>query len=200
MAWTMKGTYFENCSCNTICPCTWSAFTAPADTERCRALLAFHVDDGQVDGVDVAGLGFAMLVDTPRVMADGGWRMGVFLDDAATPQQQESLGAVLGGALGGPPAALGPLLGEMLGIQVVPFDYSDDGLRHRVRIGDGVDIEVEDYVAGGADGPVRLTHVSHPAGTTLTVGRGLRSRVSAFGIELDGEGRSALSAPFAWSA
>ena len=28
MAWTLEGTYFENCSCDTICPCTWSGLTA----------------------------------------------------------------------------------------------------------------------------------------------------------------------------
>lgn len=30
MAWTLEGTYFENCSCDTICPC--SAVTAGTGT------------------------------------------------------------------------------------------------------------------------------------------------------------------------
>ena len=44
MAWNLEGTYFENCSCDTICPCTWSGLTAPATHDRCLAMLAFHVD------------------------------------------------------------------------------------------------------------------------------------------------------------
>jgi hypothetical protein len=89
----------------------------------------------------------------------------------------------------------------MLGVETVPFDYADDGRHHRVRIGDGIDIEVEDYVPPGSEAaPVQLRNIVHPANTTLTVGRATRSRISAFGVDLAGEGQSALSAPFAWSA
>ncbi len=30
MAWRLDGTYFESCSCDAVCPCTWSALTAKA--------------------------------------------------------------------------------------------------------------------------------------------------------------------------
>ena len=201
MAWTFQGTYFENCSCDAICPCTHSGFTAPADTERCRALLAFHIETGDVDGIDVGDLGFAMLLDTPPVMADGNWRVGLFLDSAASAEQADKLGAVLSGGMGGPPAMLAPLFGEMMGVQTASFEYADEGGRHRVRIGDAVDIEVEDLAgAEGPGTPVQLSHVAHPANSTLTVARATRSRVSGFGVELSGEGRSAFSAPFSWSA
>ena len=201
MTWRFEGTYFENCSCDMICPCTHSGFSMPADYERCRALLVFHIDSGDVDEVDVGGLGFAMFLDTPPVMADGNWRVGLFLDAAASSEQADKLGAVLSGGLGGPPAMLGPLIGEMLGVEKVPITYSDDGRRHRVQIGDGIDIEVEDYIPPGSEAdPVQLTNIVHPANTTLTVSRATRSRISAFGVELAGEGQSAFSAPFAWSA
>ncbi|MGO9292285.1 MAG: DUF1326 domain-containing protein, partial [Streptosporangiaceae bacterium] len=44
MAWRLDGTYFESCSCDAVCPCTWSALTAKATLDRCRALLAYHVE------------------------------------------------------------------------------------------------------------------------------------------------------------
>ena len=44
MAWRLEGTYFESCSCDAICPCTWSALTAKVTLDRCRALLAYHVE------------------------------------------------------------------------------------------------------------------------------------------------------------
>jgi hypothetical protein len=47
MAWRLTGTYFGSCSCDEICPCTWSAFTARATLDRCRSLLASHVDSGE---------------------------------------------------------------------------------------------------------------------------------------------------------
>ena len=87
MAWRLEGTYFESCSCDAICPCTWSALTAKATLDRCRALLAYHVASGEINGVDVSGLSFALFLDTPRVMAEGNWRVGVFLDEAASDSQ-----------------------------------------------------------------------------------------------------------------
>src|SRR4249920_240018 len=117
MAWRLSGTYFESCSCDEICPCTWSAFTAKATLDRCRALLAYHVDSGEIDGVDVSGLNFAIFLDTPPVMGEGNWRVGVYLDEAASDSQAERLGAVVSGQLGGPLAMLAPLIGEMLGVE-----------------------------------------------------------------------------------
>lgn len=37
----------------------------------CRALLAYHVDSGDIGGVDVSGLSFALFLDTPPVMSEG---------------------------------------------------------------------------------------------------------------------------------
>ena len=119
MAWRLEGTYFESCSCDAVCPCTWSALTAKATLDRCRALLAYHVASGEIDGVDVGGLSFALFLDTPPVMSEGNWRVGVYLDDAASDSQAERLGTVLSGQAGGPPAMLGPLIGEMLGVEGV---------------------------------------------------------------------------------
>src|SRR5215475_13765439 len=123
MAWQLTGTYAESCSCDAVCPCTWSAFTAKATLDRCRALLAYHVAAGEIDGTDVSGLNFALFLDTPPVMAEGNWRAGVFLDDAASDAQTERLGAVLSGQAGGPPAMLGPLISEMLGVTKASIRY-----------------------------------------------------------------------------
>jgi len=99
-------------------------------------LLVFHVDSGEVDGVDVSGLTVAAVADTPKVMSEGNWRLGVLIDDAASDEQAEKLGGVFGGQLGGPMEALGPLIGEMLGSERVPIEVSNDGGTHRVKIGD----------------------------------------------------------------
>jgi hypothetical protein len=199
MAWQLTGTYAESCSCDAICPCTWSALTAQATLDRCRALLAYHVAAGEIDGTDVSGLNFALFLDTPPVMADGNWRVGVFLDAAASDVQAEELGAVLAGQRGGPPAMLAPLIGELLGIERVPIEYSDDGRAHTVRVGDGASFEVADFVAGEGSDPVRLENVFHPSNTTLTVAPAKTATLSTFGIDWGRPGQSGFSAPFAWT-
>jgi hypothetical protein len=199
MAWRLNGTYFESCSCDEVCPCTWSAFTAKATLDRCRVLLAYHVESGEIDGVDVSGLNFALFLDTPPVMSEGNWRAGVFLDDAASDRQAEQLGALLSGQLGGPPAMLAPLISEMLGVEKAPMSYRDDGRGHHVQIGDAVDLSVEDFVAIEGHDPVQLTNVFHPSNTTLTVAPARAARLSTFGIDWGREGQSGFSAPFSWS-
>ena len=169
MVWRLEGKYFESCSCDAVCPCTWSALTAKATLDRCRALLAYHVESGEIDGVDVSGLSFALFLDTPPVMSEGNWRVGVFLDEAASDSQAAQLGTVLSGQAGGPPAMLGPLIGEMLGVEKAPITYSEDDRGHHVRIGDAIDVGVRDFVAIEGHDPVRLTNVFHPSNTTLTV-------------------------------
>ena len=197
MSWELQGTYFENCNCDAVCPCAASGFAVPADNERCLVVLAFHVDTGEIDGVDVSGLSYALAVDAPGAMGEGGWRVGLLLDDAASPEQAEVLAAVASGSRGGAPAAFNPLVGEMLGMESAPIEYADDGRRHSIRIGELVDMEVEDFAVEG-HGTTALTNVPHPVNMTLAVGRATRSRVRAFGLEFENDGKNSHSAPFAW--
>jgi hypothetical protein len=199
MAWNIEGTYFETCSCDVVCPCT-ASLSLGADNDYCRVTLVFHVADGDVEGTDVSGLTVAAVADTPKVMTDGNWRLGVFIDAAASDAQAEKLGAVFGGQLGGPMEALGPLVGEQLGVERAPIEVREDGLRHAVRIGDAVDFEIEDIVPFGVESgePARLTGVFHPVGSELTIARATRSRISAFGIEY--EGGAGFSHAFRWAA
>jgi hypothetical protein len=199
VAWQIEGSYFESCSCNVVCPCT-ASFALPATHDRCKVTLVFNVVEGEVEGVDVGGLVVAAVADTPKVMSEGNWRVGVFIDVAASDPQAEQLGRVFSGALGGPMAALGPLIGENLGVIRAPIEVVNDGLRHSVRIGGVVDLEVEDVVSSGAQNgePVRLTGISHPAGSELTVARATRSTIDAFGIQY--KANAGFSSPrFAWS-
>jgi hypothetical protein len=199
MSWSFEGTYFENCNCDAPCPCTWSWLKWPATHERCNAVLAYHIERGEIEGVDVSDLTFGLILDTPPMMGDGNWRVGVLLDDRASAEQADKLGAVLSGQKGGPPSMLAPLIDEMLGVESVPVSYEDDGRQHRVRFGEMIDIEVEDMVNEPFDEPVRMTNIPHPSASTLTVAPATRSTVAAFGVEFDGTGTSGFSAPFAWS-
>jgi hypothetical protein len=183
-----------------ICPCT-ASFALGATLDRCNVVLVFHVTDGEVEGVDVGGLTVAAVADTPKVMSEGNWRVGVFIDAAASDAQAEKLGAVFSGALGGPMEALGPLMGEQLGVERARIEVREDGLRHSVRIGDAVDFEIEDVVPFGvATGePVKLTGIFHPVGSELTVARATRSKIDAFGIQYDAKAAFSTSR-FSWAA
>jgi hypothetical protein len=200
MSWKLAGSYFETCSCNVVCPCT-ASLALPATLDRCRVTLVFNVKDGQVEGTEVSGLTVAAVADTPKIMSEGNWRIGVFIDAAASDAQAEKLGGVFSGALGGPMEALGPLIGENLGVERAPIEVREEGLHHSVRIGAAVDFEIEDVVPLGVQTgePARLTGIFHPAGSELTVAHATRSRIDAFGIQYDGNSAFSRS-QFSWSA
>ena len=199
MAWNLEGTYFESCSCDVPCPCT-ASLQLPADQDYCRALLAFNIASGDVEGVDVSGVGVAMIVDAPKVMADGGWKVGLLIDERAGDEQAQAITRVFSGELGGPPAALGPLLGEFVGVERAPIDFDEDGLRHALKICDSVDIEVEDVVSFGneAGTPARYENIFHPAGSTLTISKANRASVNVLGISFEGRGGFS-NADFSWA-
>jgi hypothetical protein len=200
MAWSLQGTYFETCSCEVVCPCT-ASLSLGADYDRCRVTLVFSVVDGDVEGTDVSGLKVAAIADTPKVMSDGNWRLGVFIDAAASDEQAAKLGSVFGGQLGGPMEALGPLVSENLGVERASIDIEEEGLRHSVKIGDSIDFEIEDVVSFGVESgePARMVGIFHPVGSELTIAKATRSRINAFGIEY--EGKSAFSSSqFSWAA
>ena len=199
MAWNLRGNYVETCSCELMCPCNLS-FDHGATYDFCRATLAFHVREGEIDGTDVAGLNAVVIIDTPKVMTDGNWRLGLFVDERATDEQMKKLVDVFSGQLGGPMAGLIPLVGEILGVERAQIEVEHDGLRHSVRIGDAIDFEIEDIVPFGIETgePVRLTGVFHPVASELTAAEATRSQINAFGIEY--EGKTGLSSAFSWAA
>ncbi|MEP7104352.1 MAG: DUF1326 domain-containing protein [Chloroflexota bacterium] len=200
MAWKLEGTYFENCNCEWVCPCTVTSFASAGTEERCQVILNYHIDRGEIDGVSVGGLTVAIVADTPARMMDGNWRLGLIIDDKASSEQTDKLAAVFGGQAGGPIAGLAPLVGEILGMERAPIDYRDSGRKHSVRIGEMVDLEVEDFVPEGQSEPTRVSPVNHPSNTTIAIAKPTRSTIKAFGMEFQNAGKSAFSAPFNWSA
>jgi len=198
MSWKLAGSYFDTCSCDVVCPCT-ASLALGATHDRCKSTLVLRVHEGEVEGTDVSGLTVAAIVDSPKVMSDGGWSLGVFIDAAASDEQVEKLGAVFSGALGGPMQALLPLVGEHLGIERAPIEVREDGLRHSVRIGDAVDFEIEDVVPFGSETgePAKLTGAFHPA-AGFNVARATRSNIDAFGIQYEGNAGFSTS-QFSWA-
>ena len=200
MAWSLKGSYVETCSCELMCPCNLS-MDHGATYDYCRATLAFAIREGEIDGTDVRGRRVVAIIDTPKVMTDGNWRLGMFVDDQASDEQFDKLVKVFGGQLGGPMEALAPLVGEVVGVERAPIEIRDDGLRHSVRVGDAIDFEVEDIVPfGREDGrPVRFDGAFHPAASNLTMAEARRSRIDAYGIRYEGK-TGVSTTEFSWTA
>ncbi len=200
MSWNLKGSFVETCSCELMCPCNLT-MDHGATYDFCRATLPFNIREGEVDGTDVRGRSVVAIIDTPKVMTDGNWRLGMFVDDQATDEQFDKLVKVFGGQLGGPMAGLAPLVSEILGVERAAIEIRDNGMLHSVRVGDVIEFEVQDIVPFGVETgqPVRFDGMFHPAGSNLTMAEAQHTRINAFGIQY--EGKTALStSEFSWAA
>ncbi|HLX33076.1 MAG TPA: DUF1326 domain-containing protein [Gaiellaceae bacterium] len=200
MSWNLSGRYVETCSCELMCPCNLT-FDHGATYDYCRATLCFDIEQGEIEGTDVSGLKFVAIIDSPKVMTEGGWKLGAFVDANASEEQADKLVKVFTGQLGGPMEGIAPLVGEVLGVQPAAIEIDHDGVRHSVRVSDAIDFEIEDIVPFGVeDGhTVRFDGAFHPVAPDLTMAEAKRSKIDAFGIEY--EGKTGVShASFAWAA
>jgi hypothetical protein len=200
MAWKLAGEYFENCSCDILCPCITSSLQGPADYERCQVPLVCKISEGAFEDVSLDGLAFIMVVDSPQVMADGGWRMALYLDERADERQQQALQAILSGEHGGPPEMLAPLIGEMLGLKLVPIHYESSGSRFRVEVPGIMEFEVEGVTSPGSDEVMEISGTVHPMGANLPIAKGVKGVYDDpdYGLAFDNTGKNGHFRQFAW--
>src|SRR5438132_13855428 len=96
--YVLQGTLLEACSCGVLCPC-WIG--EDPDGGECFAFNAYHFDTGRVGAVDVSGLNIVNLVHIPgNVLTPGSWKVVMFVDDAATPEQKDAIGGAYSGKYG----------------------------------------------------------------------------------------------------
>src|SRR3712207_2531776 len=98
MGYYLEGRLLEVCDCNVLCPC-WVG--EEPDNGTCQAVQAYHIDRGEIAGVDVAGLTVAEMADIPGNILQGHIRGVFFIDEHATPEQERVLRQAWGGELGG---------------------------------------------------------------------------------------------------
>ena len=200
MAWKLSGEYFENCSCDILCPCITSSLQGPADTERCLVPLVCKIRQGAFEDVSLDDLAFIMVVDSPAIMSEGGWRVALYLDERADERQQEALQAILSGAHGGPPEMLAPLIGEMLGLKLVPIRYESSGRRYRVEVPGIMEFEVEGLTRPESDEVMEITGTVHPMGANLPIAKSVKGVYddSDYGLAFDNTGKNGHFREFAW--
>ena len=201
--WTIGGEYMESCNCDYLCPCIYTNPQGAATHEHCTAALVFRIDQGRRGDVDLGGLKFALILRSRRVMADGGWALGVVVDAAADAAQRRALGAIAGGEAGGTPAVIRQnLVRDFRGIEFKPIDFVIDGLRRAVSIPDMLAFEIRAVTPRNrATEPMYIDNTAHPASPRLALARANEAYFHAFGFDLDlkDRGNNGHFAPFAWA-
>jgi hypothetical protein len=201
--WHIEGEYMETCNCDFLCPCITSNLTAIPTEGDCKAAIAMKITKGEKDGISLDGLSFIVLLHAPSAMSDGNIKVGLIVDENASDEQAAAIGDIATGTAGGPMEALGPLVGEVAGVEKRPISFVSDGDKITVSAGELIEQEVEAVISALPDGgPIKIDNVPHPVATTLALARATKSRFNAFGVTWDDAtgSRNGHFAPFSWSA
>ncbi|WP_020157245.1 MULTISPECIES: DUF1326 domain-containing protein [Methylobacter] len=163
--WSLQGDYFETCNCETSCPCVW---LQPPTEGDCKLLVAWHIDQGQLDGQSLDGLNVALACYAPGLMIDGGWQAALYVDERASDSQSDAIVQIFSGQQGGHPAVLMSFVGEVLGVKKVKIDYQGQGISRQLTIPGIAQAEIES-IAGISGGPATINNpplcvvTSHPS-------------------------------------
>lgn len=198
MTWLLKGTFFESCNCNMVCPCI---FLSDPTTGECNALVGWHIDEGNDDGVDLSGLNVAFAVLSTGNMVTTPWKVAVYLDQNADEAQNGSLLKIFGGQAGGHPARLATHIGEIVGVKTLPMEFTINGGAHGLKIPDIIDVEIA-QVSGQDDGPITVS--GHPLciapGFTATMAKSVGFSYTDHDMSWNLTGKSAMFSPFTYAS
>lgn len=196
MSYRLKGNLLEVCTCNILCPC-WVG--EDPDGGTCDSSFAYHIDEGQIEGVEVSGCTWANLIHIPGNVLQGNWRIVNFVDQAATDEQVKALTSAFHGKLGGPLAEVAQLVGEVIDVRRAKIRFDVEDGKGRFSIDGYVDADLEPF--RGTTGEVttlRESIFSTIPGSPAYVGKASRFRQTSAELkqDIDLKGHNAISGPF----
>jgi hypothetical protein len=200
MAWTVRGRWWEHCSCKMWCPC----FLGPAEPDQgwCSGGLFFDVQEGDSNGLALRGK-VVIRIDFPGDFFSGNGTARLYIDESASEEQRAELEGIFSGRRGGHLEAVWQAtVSEWLPSQVARIEL-EDGDAPSMRIGD---VGLVRYQAPVQDPSGKVTAVQDaPAATafalgTVTLARSDGSRWSEPDMRQWESGGSGTSGSFNWSS
>jgi len=93
LAYRVRGSYFESCNCEAICPCRkiGSTLGGRSTYGECYGVLSWAIESGSVDGIEVGGLSIALVFRYDDDEPDSPWRLVLHVDEDADRKQAAAL-------------------------------------------------------------------------------------------------------------
>jgi hypothetical protein len=160
VSWRIRGSYFESCNCDAICPCRKvNGVPGGRSTHgECLGVLSWLIAEGSADGVDLSGQPVAMATRYSDDEPGSPWTWVLYLDAGASDEQRGALEGIFTGRLGGDAANHFPWAwkaSELVAVRPVEIDVDHTQRRQWLRIRDHVSVRIRDRY----DGPETVTCV-----------------------------------------
>lgn len=194
--WALSGSYFEACNCEVACQCVFTS--APTEGE-CTVLLAWHINKGKYGDVALDGLNVALAIFAPGHMLQVKWDIALYLDEKATSQQREALTTIYGGKAGGEPAALGPLVGKVLGVKPARIEFVVKGRERSLRMPGIAEMEISAIEgAGGKEVTLENVPLTAVPNQIIVVAKSKKVSFHDHGWNWNFSGKNGFYMPFAF--
>ena len=163
--WHVRGSYFEACNCEAICPCrsVGGRPGGPSSFGECFGTLSWHIHDGHADGIDLSGPRTVMsLRYFDRVQPSTPWEVVLYVDHGADASQRAAIADIFLGRAGGTVARLyGPAIGEVLAVRPARITVEHTAPRKRIGVVGYLSVDAE-----GAPRSPATSSAASPASTT----------------------------------
>ena len=153
MSWRIRGSYFESCNCDAICPCR-RIDGAPGGRSThgvCLGVLSWLIEEGAAEGTDLSGLRAAMATRYSDDEPGSPWTWVLYLEAQATDEQRAALEGIFTGRLGGDAESHFPWAwkrSELVAVRPVEIDVDHTQRRQWLRIRDHVSVRIRDRYEG----------------------------------------------------
>ena len=142
--WSIKADYVETCNCDFGCPCNFSGFPTYG---FCRALVLYHLTEGQYGSVNLAGLDVVFVGSWPKAIHEGNGTTQLFVSNKASQEQRNAIVTIFSGqAKGdGPFTIFAPTFKYVLDTQFVEIKVKIDGKKSTFSVPGVLDVQVENF-------------------------------------------------------
>jgi hypothetical protein len=153
MTWRIRGSYFESCNCEAICPCR-KINGVPGGRStygECLGVLSWTIEEGHAGEVSLDGLNVALATRYHDDERGSPWRFVIYVDARGEPAQRDALEAIYTGRLGGEALTHFPWAwkeSERVAVRPVEIEVSHAPRRQWLRIRDRVTVRIRDAWAG----------------------------------------------------
>lgn len=160
MTWGIRGTYFESCNCEAICPCRRIDGSAGGRSTHgvCLGVLTWRIEEGAADSTDLSGLSVALASRYSDDEEGSPWTWILYLDARGSVEQRAALEGIFTGRLGGDAMDHFPWAwkdSELVAVRPVEIEVNHTRRRQRLRIRDLVSVRIR----GSYDGAETVTCV-----------------------------------------
>lgn len=192
--WYLKADYVETCNCDYGCPCNFDAFPTNG---FCRALVLYHIREGNYGDIKLDGLDVVGAYSWPKAIHEGNGTMQLYITkNTADNNTRHALVDIFSGkAKGeGPFALFARTFKYFLEPQFVDINVKIDGKKSSFSVSDIIDVQVESFI-NPVTGEEQDTKIQLPKGFIWKLAEAAKTkimRITTPSLNFDHSGKNAF--------